>query len=174
MRISLNGEVYLERAKKERRKHNDIVVAVSGGFDPLHYGHIQLIQSAKKLGDRLVVIINNDEFLIRKKGFYFMTARERARIVNEVKGVDEVFISNDKDDTVCEALRDIHPDIFANGGDRGESNSSRAEEVVCSEIYCAQRFGIGGYYKLDSSSNIVSNFLKRFLETDINAGNGMA
>lgn len=145
---------------QKKRKPNLIVVAISGGFDPLHMGHILLIQEAKKLGDYLVAIINNDDFLIRKKGYYFMPIEQRALIVNSIKGVDEVYLSKDTDDTVCESLREVNPVIFANGGDRSSANS--LEDEVCNQIFCKQVFGIGGYNKLNSSSKIVENFLRRF------------
>jgi len=149
----------LERGRK-RRKPNPIVVAVSGGFDPLHYGHIKYIQSAKKLGDYLVVIVDPDSYLINKKGYYFLTQIERARIVEQIKGVDEVFLSKDENNNICDALREIRPSIFANGGDRQEANVE--EDIVCQELYCQQVFGIGGYNKENSSSMIVKQFLERF------------
>lgn len=144
---------------KSKRRPLPIVVAVSGGFDPLHYGHIKYIQSAKKLGDWLVVIVDPDSYLLYKKGYYFLTQHERARIVEQIKGVDEVFLLNDESNNVCEALKQIRPQIFANGGDRQEPNPE--EDIVCQEIYCQQVFGIGGYYKENSSSWIIEDFMKR-------------
>lgn len=158
----------MERQRRSR-KPNPIVVAVSGGFDPLHYGHIQLIQSAKKLGDELVVIINNDNFLIRKKGYYFLSQHDRARIVQEIKGVDTVYISDDEDDTVCKALTKIRPEVFANGGDRVAPDSE--ESKVCDAIYCKQVFGIGGHYKINSSTRIVKDFVERLLASGNALGN---
>lgn len=146
------------------------IVAVSGGFDPLHIGHIHLIIEAKKLGDHLIVIVNNDDFLIRKKGYYFLSQSERSKIILNVKGVDEVFISHDKDDTVCKSLLSIRPHIFANGGDRKESNVE--ENIICKKIYCHQIFGVGGFNKENSSSLIIKNFLKRYLQGENVFGNG--
>jgi len=156
--------------KRKHRSRKPIVVAISGGFDPLHYGHIKYIQSAKKLGDHLTVIINNDDFLIRKKGYYFLPQHERANIVREIKGVDEVFISHDEDDTVCQALLGIKPQVFANGGDRQDANVY--ELRVCEEIYCQQVFGIGGYNKENSSSWIIEKFIERFIQAGNTVGNG--
>src|SRR4030042_4397528 len=94
------------------------IIAVSGYFDPLHIGHIELFKLAKALGDKLIVIINNDKQTEMKKGKYFMPVEERGRIIQELQCVDEVFISVDEDRTVCESLRTVKPHVFANGGDR--------------------------------------------------------
>src|SRR4030043_2007516 len=103
------------------------IVAVSGGFDPIHIGHIRMIREASKLG-KLIIILNNDAFLIRKKGRPFMPLEERKEILENIKGVDSVFLSIDEDDSVCKSLEAIKPDIFANGGDRrDESDIPEAE-----------------------------------------------
>jgi cytidyltransferase-like protein len=98
------------------------LVAVSGGFDPIHIGHVRMIREARALGDELVVILNNDNWLMAKKGFVFMPEAERQEIIEALEGVSKVVLTkhveNDPDRSVCEALREIHPDIFANGGDR--------------------------------------------------------
>jgi len=130
-----------------------IKVAISGGFDPVHIGHIKLIKAARKLGDKLVVILNNDNFLLKKKGFVFMPLRERKEILESITGVDEVFISHDKDLTVCKALSQIKPDIFANGGDR-LSEIDIPERETCKRINCKMIFGVGGR-KIQSSSWLV-------------------
>src|SRR5882724_4585395 len=97
-----------------------VVVAVSGGFDPIHPGHIRMFKEAKALGDRLVVILNNDNWLMKKKKFVFMKQNERKEVIEAIKYVDLVIISKHKHDTddmsVSEDLRRIKPDIFANGG----------------------------------------------------------
>ena len=95
-----------------------IVVAVSGYFDPIHVGHVEYFKLAKQLGDKLVVIVNNDFQARIKKGKSFMNERDRVEIVASLKCVDEVFLSIDRDSSVCKSLEFIQPNIFANGGDR--------------------------------------------------------
>jgi len=94
------------------------VVAISGYFDPLHIGHLDLIRRAKKLGDYIVVIVNNDKQTKRKKGLSFMPENERVEIMKSLKLVDVVVLSIDEDRTVNKTLEMIKPDIFANGGDK--------------------------------------------------------
>ena len=94
------------------------LVAVSGYFDPIHVGHLEYLQLAKKLGDNLIVIINNNLQAELKKGSTFMDEKDRMEIVAALRCVDEVFLSIDTDKSVCKSLERIKPDIFANGGDR--------------------------------------------------------
>ncbi len=94
------------------------VIAVSGYFDPIHVGHLEYLKMAKSLGDKLVVIINSDYQAELKKGKSFMPEADRLEIVGSLRCVDEVFLSIDKDKSVCKSLEHIKPDIFANGGDR--------------------------------------------------------
>ena len=94
------------------------IVAVSGYFDPIHVGHIEYLELAKNLGDKLIVIVNNDHQCRLKKSKSFMNEKDRLKIVESLRIVDEVFLSIDKDKTVCKSLEYIKPDIFANGGDR--------------------------------------------------------
>ena len=93
-------------------------VAVSGYFDPIHVGHLEFLELAKKLGDNLIVIINNNLQAELKKGSTFMDEKDRMEIVAAFRCVDEVFLSIDTDKSVCKSLERIKPDIFANGGDR--------------------------------------------------------
>ena len=93
-------------------------VCISGYFDPLHVGHIEYINKAKKLGDYLVVIVNNNLQCKLKKGKFFMDENDRVEIVKNLKSVDEVFLSIDSDKTVSKSLEKLKPSIFANGGDR--------------------------------------------------------
>jgi len=93
-------------------------VAVSGYFDPIHVGHLEFLELAKKLGDNLIVIINNNLQAELKKGSTFMDEKDRMEIVAALRCVDEVFLSIDTDKSVCKSLERIKPDIFANGGDR--------------------------------------------------------
>jgi len=126
------------------------VVAVSGYFDPLHVGHLEYLEMAKELGDKLVVIVNSDKQAILKKGKPFMKEDDRLEIVASLKCVDEVFLSIDEDKSVCKSLEAIKPDIFANGGDR---NLSEAPETAVMEKYNIQMVdGLGE--KIRSSSAI--------------------
>ncbi len=98
--------------------NKEIVVAVSGYFDPIHVGHLEYLQLASQLGDKLIVIINNNHQAEMKKGSFFMDEKDRMEIVAALRNVDEVFLSIDSDGSVCKSLEAIKPDIFANGGDR--------------------------------------------------------
>jgi len=129
-------------------------VMVSGGFDPVHAGHIRLIRAAAKSGD-VIVIANSDEWLYRKKGFVFMDFTARAEILNAIKGVIMVDSVDDADGTVCEAIYRHRPTYFANGGDRGRSNTP--EQSVCEELKVELLWGVGGDKKLASSSDLVQN-----------------
>jgi cytidyltransferase-like protein len=136
----------------------EIVVATSGGFDPLHIGHVRLFQEAKKLGDRLVVIINSDEWLKRKKGFVFMPIKQRMEMVMAIKGVDEVMVWDDGTPSVTGALRKLKPDIFAKGGDRSGPDKI-PEAATCREIGCKMVFDVGRGGKVESSSWLLKRFL---------------
>ena len=131
-----------------------ITVAVSGGFDPVHRGHIKLFKEARQLGDRLIVILNRDDFILRKKGYVFMSQEERKEIIESIRWVDEVVLSVDKDQTIAESIRHYCPDIFANGGDRVEPVPE--EDLACWQIGCNQVFGVGGG-KVQSSSQLVAH-----------------
>ena len=127
-------------------------VMVSGGFDPVHAGHIRMIRDAGQHGN-VIVITNSDDWLFRKKGFVFMEFSQRVEILNAIKGVILVDSVDDSDGTVCEAIRRLKPDFFANGGDRGRSNTP--EQSVCEELGVELLWGIGGNQKLSSSSELV-------------------
>lgn len=121
-------------------------IAISGGFDPIHPGHIAMIEDAAKYGE-VHVIINSDDWLIRKKGFFFQPWTDRKKIMEAyTPHVHEV---DDGDGTVCEALRRIKPDYFGNGGDRGKTNTP--ELNVCAELGIEPVFELGGG-KYSSSS----------------------
>jgi len=130
-------------------------VCVSGYFNPLHFGHIQLFQNAKALGDYLIVIINNDQQVKLKGSIPFMKATERAEIIKNLKMVDEVIISIDEDKTVCKTLEKAHPDIFANGGDRKNTNDI-PEAEVCNRLGIEMIFNVGGE-KSQSSSELIKD-----------------
>jgi cytidyltransferase-like protein len=128
-------------------------IAVSGGFDPIHDGHVAMIQDAATYGG-VVVILNSDEWLMRKKGFVFMNYEQRATIVQQMKGVVLVIKAEDDDGTVCETLRKLRVFYFANGGDR--TNTTTPELELCKELGITPLFGIGGG-KVASSSELVKN-----------------
>tara|TARA_Y100000746_G_scaffold172518_1_gene149807 strand:- start:129 stop:548 length:420 start_codon:yes stop_codon:yes gene_type:complete len=127
-----------------------ISVAVSGYFDPIHVGHLDYLEHAKKLGDKLIVIVNNNHQCVLKKGKPFMDELDRMRIVKSLHMVDEVFLSVDSDRSVCKSLEEIKPDIFANGGDR--ANSEIPESTICSKYNIQIIDGLGD--KIRSSSSL--------------------
>ena len=129
------------------------LIAVSGGFDPVHIGHIRMIHEASRYGN-VMVIINSDEWLQRKKGYVFMPWEERAEIMGNIKGVVMVTQVDDKDGTVCEALRRHRPDAFANGGDRKTQNTPEMD--VCEELGIQMMWAVGGNDKPQSSSWLVN------------------
>ncbi len=133
-------------------------VVVTGGFDPIHSGHIDYIREAAKLGDILIVGVNSDKWLTRKKGKPFMNYQERTEVVNALKWVDHVLSFDDSDDTACSLLETLKKTwigkgdelIFANGGDRNNTNNREAKVEGVTFVY-----GIGGSNKKNSSSDIV-------------------
>jgi D-beta-D-heptose 7-phosphate kinase/D-beta-D-heptose 1-phosphate adenosyltransferase len=127
------------------------IIAVSGGCDPCHSGHIRMILEAATYGD-VVVILNSDDWLLRKKGYKFMGWEERAEILMGIKGVVDVVPVDDSDGTVCEALRRIRPDYFANGGDRKPGNTPEGD--VCAELGIEMVWNVGGG-KTQSSSWLI-------------------
>jgi cytidyltransferase-like protein len=137
------------------------IVLVTGGFDPLHSGHINYFKSAKELGDVLVVGINSDTWLIRKKGRPFMPWLERSKIVQALKVVDYVIEFDDRDGSAKNAIkltRQIFPNdeiIFANGGDRTDKNIPEMD-VVDGDLKFV--FGVGGFDKANSSSWILEEW----------------
>lgn len=124
-------------------------VLISGGFDPLHVGHLRYIQESKKLGD-VTCALNSDEWLMRKKGYVFMPFDERAEIIKS-HGV-EIYPVDDSDDTVIEAIKTLTPDVFCKGGDRTAFNTP--ELTACSDLGIEVKFGVGGG-KDQSSSDLV-------------------
>ena len=131
------------------------ICVVSGGFDPIHSGHIRLIREAANNG-YVTIILNSDNWLRRKKGYVFMAWEERAEILRSIKGVKNVVAVDDSDGTVCEALRRINPDYFANGGDRTQENTP--EQAVCEELGIEMLWGVGGG-KIASSSKLVRSIM---------------
>ena len=129
-----------------------IVVATGGGFDPLHEGHIRLFKEAKKLGDILVVMLNSDEQLKKKKGqTFYPSENARKEIIESIRYVDKVIIDPGKDVTCEEALKLVKPNILAKGGDRIEGSMPEIELSVCKELGCRIIYNVGGA-KVQSSS----------------------
>lgn len=126
------------------------IVAVSGYFDPIHVGHLEYLRLSKKLGDKLVVIVNNNHQCVLKKGKPFMDEKDRVEIVRSLGMVDEVFLSIDDDKSVCKSLEKIKPHIFANGGDR--STGEVPESTVCKKYNIQMTDGLGD--KIRSSSDL--------------------
>ena len=120
------------------------VVATSGYFDPLHVGHLECLEMAAELGDKLIVIVNSDLQAKLKKGESFMKEEDRMKIISTLDCVDEVFLSIDTDKSQCKSLKHLKPDIFAKGGDR--MSDEIPESKVCKEL-------------LDDLQNIVTRFL---------------
>lgn len=137
------------------------IVLVTGGFDPVHSGHIEYINAARKLGDVLFIGLNSDDWLIRKKGKPFMPWNERHIILSNIRNVDDVFAFDDSDGTAIDAIRRIreenpdHTIIFANGGDRTKEN---IPEMECGIEDIEFEFGVGGTNKLNSSSWILKKW----------------
>lgn len=142
--------------------HPPVIVLTSGGFDPLHRGHLLCIQSSARLGDCLVVVVNGDGFLHRKKGYAFMTLAERMEIIAALAGVDHVVAWDDGTQWVDGALAILRPNIFAKGGDRSTPESiAPAELTICERIGCTIAYGVGGTEKVQSSSVLCSQFIRK-------------
>ena len=128
-------------------------MCVSGGFDPVHVGHLRMMQEAAKYG-RVIVIVNSDEWLMRKKGYVFMPFAERCELLEGFECVSETQGVDDSDETVCEALTRLKPDYFANGGDR--KNNNTPEMALCEQLGIKLLWNAGGG-KIQSSSELVAS-----------------
>lgn len=146
LHLLIQGEIMSEIRK---------TIAISGGFDPVHVGHVQMIEEAASMGD-VMVIVNSDAWLMRKKGYVFMPWSERAYLMGQFKGVIKVVPVDDSDDSVCEALRTHKPDFFGNGGDR--KNHNTPEMTMCADLGIDMIWGLGGE-KVQSSSDLVRKVL---------------
>lgn len=129
------------------------IVAVSGYFDPIHVGHLEYLEKAKKLGDKLIVIVNNDLQTKLKKGYSFMPEQDRLKLVASLKYVDEIFLSIDNDGSVCKSLEALKPNIFAKGGDRYINEIP--EKKICDKL------GIKIIDSLGEKIRSSSEFLKK-------------
>ena len=133
------------------------MVINSGYFDPIHVGHIEYIELSKQLGDKLVIILNNDKQCELKKGRAFMPQDEKKKILEALRCVDEVFVSIDEDKSVCKSIKVIaekyvgHEIIFANGGDRHQGEIPEA--IICRELGIKMVDELGK--KIQSSSELI-------------------
>ena len=142
------------------KKENSIII-LSGGFDPVHKGHVRMFKAAKEYPARVIVGANSDEWLIRKKGKPFMDWNERKEILDSMKYIDQVLSFNDKDDSACDLIRKVKelysasPGVelyFGNGGDRTDSNSPEVD--YCNKNGIELLWGVGGG-KIQSSSDLI-------------------
>ena len=133
------------------------IIATSGGFAPAHSGHLACLEESSliELNSILVVIVNSDEFLMRKKGKIFMNHQERMEMVAAIRYVDYVTGWEHGSQTVCGALAILKPDIFTKGADRSE-RSAVPEADICDKINCKIMYGVGGSNKMQSSSALIS------------------
>jgi len=148
----MSAKLKLKKITKKAVKR-PVVVAVSGYFNPLHVGHLEMIQKAKKLGNKLVVIVNNDHQVRLKGRVPFMNEQDRLAIVGALKGVDKVFLSIDKDLTVRASLAKVKPNVFANGGDR-YSVGDVPEYELCQKMGIKMVDGLGK--KIRASSELIA------------------
>ena len=157
----------------KKLKSKKIVVAVSGGFDTIHVGHVRLFYEAKALGDELVVILNNDNWFSIKGRHLFMPEEERKEIIEALKPVDRVVLSRHKSSKkvfdrtsreygICRELEELKPDIFANGGDRFKNDVP--EVATCKKIGCKMVFNVGHGGKAQSSSWLLEKYLRKAMK----------
>ena len=141
-------------------------IVISGGFDPVHIGHLKMIQAAGAMGE-VTVVLNSDDWLRRKKGYVFMPYEERKCLLNQLKGVAEVSAVDDSDDTVCDALQRLKPAMFGNGGDRTSENTPEAS--LCQELGIEMVWNLGGK-KIQSSSGLVNTlFANKPVQSEMEA-----
>lgn len=117
-------------------------IVVSGGFDPLNMDHLRLFRKSSEYGN-LIVILNSDDWLIRKKGYYHQAWMDRRDIIGDLRYIRDVVPTDDRDGTVCQALRTLKPDYFANGGDRKPGNTP--EVAVCAELGIEMLWNMGSW-----------------------------
>ena len=139
---------------------------LSGGFDPVHIGHLAMIKDASKIAKEVIILLNSDDWLTRKKGKPFMDAKQRAIILQEFKNVSNVIIQNkDTDNSSNQAIIDFHKSnpnktiCYCNGGDRSQESKIRESEV-CKKLDIDLQFGIGGVHKIESSSSLIKNHIE--------------
>ena len=156
----LRGKLIARNFGRSDKDYSRMVVT-SGGFDPLHVGHLECIQASADIANNgiLVVVVNGDTFLKNKKGYSFMDLESRMQIISAIRGVDYVVAYEDsKDMTVCEPISILKPTFFTKGGDR-DSSANVPEFDVCKEVGCDVIFSVGGD-KIQSSSELVGDAMK--------------
>ena len=140
------------------------IALVTGGFDPIHSGHIKYFENAKKLSDCLVVGLNSDQWLIEKKGQYFQTWKERSNIISHLDMVNMVIDWDDTDNSACKAIEKCfqltNKIYFANGGDRAENNTPELDAFENDDRVLFV-WGVGGNNKMNSSSWILDNYYQK-------------
>ena len=143
----------------------DNLCLITGGFDPIHQGHIEYIKSAKEISSYLVIGLNSDDWLLRKKNYIFMPWKQRSEVLKSISYVDEVISFDDSDDSAYEAinacLKKSQKVIFANGGDRNKKNIPESE-LFKNNSNVDFEFSVGGDLKIESSSSLTSNFYNNF------------
>ena len=148
---------------------NKIISIVSGGFDPIHPGHIMMMEECKKFSNYLVVGLNSDAWLTRKKGNFFMAIKHRLYVVSRIGVVNETMEFNDEDDSASDLLKKVakkYPNekiIFANGGDRADSSKLNELEIA-EKLGVELKFGVGGNHKESSSSDLLGRWKKYILD----------
>jgi|TARA_B110000114_G_scaffold185810_1_gene235140 cytidyltransferase-like protein len=148
-----------------------VISIVSGGFDPIHPGHIMMMEECKKFSDYLIVGVNSNKWLTRKKGNFFMDINHRLYVVSRLKSVEETMEFNDDDETASDLLRKVFSKykkekiVFANGGDRSDPSKVR-ELKVAEELGIELKFGVGGNHKESSSSDLLGRWKKFILESN--------
>ena len=118
------------------------IIALSGGFDPIHIGHLQLFKDASEYGD-VVIILNSDDWLAKRKGYHFMKWREREIILNSIPWVSRVIKVDDRYGNVCKAIKKLKPDYFGNGGTRKKTNTPKPEIRCCEEVGTIMLWNLG-------------------------------
>jgi D-beta-D-heptose 7-phosphate kinase/D-beta-D-heptose 1-phosphate adenosyltransferase len=155
--IMIEGRAEIVEAKNAESLRGLGLVMVSGGFDPIHVGHVYLLRAAERIGP-VVAVVNGDWFLRNKKGREFMPLEQRAEIVSEMRSVSYVIpYETAMESTVLEMIKAVRPMVFANGGDRSEKKEV-PEARLCEELGIEMAFGVGGDEKAESSSGLLGRW----------------